>query len=310
MTRKFAWTSFAAAALILLVAGCREEPVGPGNPVDAEARLFAAMNTDDFAAAGDIVGMFYEIRDFDPENHRNTFLLGGASLWWLAEASHPGANPLQITGQAIPLILESFVDVIQNDDENRAGAQALLGAFLADGGFDRVAGSALIEEAVAAKPVVGLFQRMHIRRFAFFDDQETEDAIDAGFDFWDLCAGTAIDRNNPDYTAHVRPPTDAEDPRFCWGSDRVPHGYEGAWLIFGDLLVKSGRIAQAQRAYLNATLGPNYDTWRYRPEVEQRLASDLNARFATYASRYSADWAPIGVPSRSCTQCHASVVAP
>lgn len=310
MSRIPARLSIAAVTAVTLafVAGCNEKVVGPGNPVEAEARLFAAMNTDDFAAAGDIVGQFYEIRDKDPENHRNTFLLGAASLWWLAEASHPGANPLQITGQAIPLILESFVDVIQNDPVNRPGANALLGAFLSDAGFDRAQGAALIEMAVAEKPEVGLFQRMHIRRFAFADDLETAVAVDAGFKFWELCAGgIVLDRANPDFTAHVKQPTNDDMARFCWGSERVPHGYEGAWLIFGDLLVKSGDIAAAQRAYLNATLGPNFDNWRYKSEITQRLASDLNARRATYASRYAEQWAPIGVPAFSCTQCHASV---
>lgn len=307
MSRMSARLVCATAAALVLAVGCKDTITGPGNAVDVEARLFAAMNTDDFAAAGDIVGQLYELRDQHPENHRNTFLLGGASLWWLAEAGHPGANPLMITGQAVPLILESFVDVILNDPVNGPGAKALLGAFLSDGGFDKVQGAALVEEAVASKPVVGLFQRMHIRRFAFADDAETELAVNAGFDFWKLCAGTAIDRANPDFTTLVRPPTSDDNARFCWGSARVPHGFEGAWLIFGDLLVKSGRIAAGRRAYLNARLGPNYDRWRYKSEIEQRLASDLDARHATYSSRYVADWATIGVPTRSCTQCHASV---
>lgn len=296
--------ALAFAALV----SCHESTLGPGTPQEVEARLFEAMNTDDYASAGDLVGELLEIRDAKPENGRNTFLLGAASLWWLAEVSHPGANPLLITAQAIPLIIESFPDVIQNDPANRAGASALLGAFLADGGFDFAQGSALIEQAVLQKPEVGLFQRMHIRRFAFADDPETDYAVNAGFEFWELCAGgITLDRANPDYSAYVQQPTSDDQLRFCFGSDRVPHGYEGAWLIFGDLLVKQGEIAAAQQAYVNATLGPNFSQWRYKSVVTQRLASDLNARNATYASRYMDQWAPIGIPEFGCTQCHASV---
>ena len=234
-------------------------------------------------------------------------MLGAAAMWWLAEAGRPGANGLAITSQSIPIILESFVDVVQNDDENRAGASALLGAFLSDAGFDRVQGSALVEQAVQMRPEVGLFQRMHIRRFAFADDSVTAYAIEAGFQFWEFCADGPVNRENPDFTALIKPPTDDEHKRFCWGSARVPHGYEGAWMIFGDLLVKGGKLEAARRAYLNAQLSPNYGRWKYKDALEQRLASDLSQRQATYSNRDAMTWAPIGVPIYSCTQCHASV---
>ncbi len=310
MSRMSARLSCALVVALGLVAACNKDVTGPGDPRVVEARLFTAMNEDDFGAVGDIIGQLWDIQDENPDDYRNSFILGATSLWWLAEAGRPGTNPLLITSQAIPLILENFAAVIQSDPANRAGASALLGALLADGGFDPVAGNALVEQAVALKPEVGLFQRMHIRRFAFFDDPETEESITAGFDFWDLCAGAAINRANPDYTAHVQPPTDDDRYRFCFGSDRVPHGYEGAWLIFGDLLVKSGRINEGRRAYMNAQLGPNYARWLYRSQLEARLASDLDARHATYSSRYVQQWAPIGIPTYSCTQCHASLPTP
>jgi hypothetical protein len=294
-----------------LLSSCDDSVTGPDpeRAAAAEAALFTAMNHDDFAAAGDIIGEFYMIREVDPENYRNTFLLGSAALWWLAESARPGANALLITSQAIPLILETYVDVIQNDPVNRAGASALLGAFLSDGGFDRVQGSNLVEQAVVMRPEVGLFQRMHIRRFAFADDSITDESIEAGFDFWEYCAGTPIDRDNPDFTTLVRPPTEDLHKKFCWGSERVPHGYEGAMLIFGDLLVKDGQLAVARRVYENARLGPNYNRWKYKGALEQRLISDLSQRHDTYANRDQSKWAPIGLPPYSCTQCHASEYA-
>ena len=275
--------------------------------VKAEARLFEAMNKDNFAAAGDIIGELNDLRDRDPTNYRNTFIFGAANFWWIAEARRPdaGVDPLLIISVAIPNILSSFPDVVQNDPKGAPGASALLGAFLSDAGFDRKTGSALIDSAAKYAPHVGLFQQMWIRRFAAADDSTTAQSVAYGFKWWEWCLGASIDRNNPDFTGKVKPPTDGPYG-FCWGSARVPHGYEGSWLIFGDLLVKSGNLKAARRAYENATLGVNYSRWKHKSDLEQRLASDLMQRYATYGSSDPANWAPIGNTTYGCTQCHAS----
>jgi hypothetical protein len=77
-------------------------------------------------------------------------------------------------------------------------------------------------------------------------------------------------------------------------------------MIFGDMLVKVGKLEAARRAYLNARLSTNYDRWLHKPALEERLRSDLAARQATYLQRDRTKWAPIGLPLYSCTQCHAS----
>jgi len=291
----------------LVVASCGDDITGPDPVVDVEARLFDAMNRDDYASAGDFVGELWELHDKDPENHRTTFLLGATALWWLGEVARPETvNGLQVVAQAIPLILESFFDVILNDDRNGPGASGLLGAFLFETGFDRAQGSALVDSAAKYVPEVGFFQQMHIRRFAAADDTVTANAIEAGFKFWEYCAGVPVDRDNPDFTDLVRLPTEAMPEGFCWGSPRVPHGFEGSWLITGDLLVKGGHLDAAKRAYLNARLGVNYDRWKHKDELESRLSEDLEARYATYLNRNPELWAPVGLPPFSCTQCHAS----
>ena len=273
----------------------------------AEARLFEAMNKDNFAAAGDIIGELNDLRDRVPTNYRNTFIYGAANFWWIAEARRPdaGVDPLLIISLAIPNILSSFSDVVQNDPKGAPGASALLGAFLSDAGFDRKTGSALVDSAAKYAPHVGLFQQMWIRRFAAAVDSTTAQSVAYGFKWWEWCLGAPIDRNNPDFTGKVKPPTDGPYG-FCWGSARVPHGYEGSWLIFGDLLVKSGNLKAARRAYENATLGVNYSRWKHKSDLEQRLASDLAQRYATYGSHDPANWATIGNTTYGCTQCHAS----
>lgn len=301
---------FAAASISSCHRGLTDAQVqeqGAEATAAAEARLFSAMNRDKFDSAGDIISELIDLRNKYPTNYRNTFILGAANFWWIAEANRPDAevNPLQIVSLSIPNILGSFSDVITNDPVNRGGADGLLGAFLSDAGLDKVTGAALVDSATIYAPQVGLFQQMSIRRFAIYTDTSTAQAIEWGFKWWEYCLGAPIDRNNPDFTGKVQPPTDGPKG-FCWGSARVPHGFEGAWMMFGDLLVKGGQLAVARRAYLNAQLGVNYNTWKHSAELEARLASDLTVRHATYANTDPAQWAPIGNTMYGCTQCHAS----
>ena len=308
--RIFGMIAFGSSAVLASCRGDRATGVDAQAAVDAakaEARLFEAMNKDNFSSAGDIVGELNDLRDRNPTNYRNTFIFGAANFWWIAEAgrSDAGVEPLLIISLAIPNILSAFSDVVQNDPKGAPGASALLGAFLSDAGFDRKAGSALVDSAAKYAPHVGLFQQMWIRRSAAADDSTTAQSVEHGFKWWEWCLGAPIDRNNPDFTGKVKPPTDGPYG-FCWGSARVPHGYEGSWMILGDLLVKSGNLKAARRAYENARLGVNYSRWKHKDDLEQRLASDLAQRYATYASHDPANWAPIGNTTYGCTQCHAS----
>ncbi|MFI5231445.1 MAG: hypothetical protein ACHQSE_02920 [Gemmatimonadales bacterium] len=292
---------------VALAAGCDRSPTSTTRAADAEARLFNAMRQDDFTAVGDIIGTMYDIQQSDPTNRRNEFLLGATSFWWVAEANRPGANSLAIISQSIPLVVQTFPDIIQNDPANADVATALFGAFLMGSGFSPTTGDSLVNIAIKRMPTNGYFQRMYTRRLAFVSDTLTAQAVEAGWNFWDTCTGTHVDRANPDFTTLVRPPEDDGNPtRFCWGSARVPHGYEGAWLIFGDLLVKNGQLAAARRAYLNARLGANYATWKYKAVLESRLVEDLSQRQATYNAFDQTTWASIGVPPYECTQCHAN----
>ena len=308
--RVFAMMALSSAAALFACAADKATGVdaqAAADAVKAEARLFEAMNKDNFAAAGDIVGELNDLRERDPTNYRNTFIFGAANFWWIAEAARPdaGVDPLLIISLSIPNILSAWPDVIQNDPKNAGGAEALLGAFLSDAGFDKKTGSTLVDTAAKYAPHVGIFQQMSIRRFAAADDSTTAQSVEYGFKWWEWCLGAPIDRNNPDFTGKVKAPTDGPYG-FCWGSARVPHGYEGAWMMLGDLLVKSGNLKVARRAYENATLGVNYSRWKHKPDLEQRLASNLAQRAATYASHDPANWAPIGNTQYGCTQCHAS----
>jgi hypothetical protein len=303
-----------ALASLPSLSGCNDdtdesvlEPTPPTAAQLVEQRLFDAMKADDYGAAGDIVADLGELRETVPDDDRNTFVHAAANLWWIAEADRAADGEEPNIGLAIGAIQDSFGIVIEHGGPDTAAATGFLGTFLADSRIDFDRGADLVDESAVDAPEFGLFLTMFIRRYAPAADPLTEEAVAAGFALFDTCAGATIDRDDPDFSAYVAPPTTDARKRFCFGSERVRHGYEGAWLLFGDILVKSGRTGAAHRAYENAMLGANYASWPHKPALEERLGADLEDRAASYEDPDPANWAPVGDPPAGCTLCHATL---
>ena len=51
----------------------------------------------------------------------------------------------------------------------------------------------------------------------------------------------------------------------------APHNFEGFFLNMGDMLVKAGDWATAQKIYANAKLSSTYAGWKYRAVLESRI---------------------------------------
>jgi len=103
-------------------------------------------------------------------------------------------------------------------------------------------------------------------------------------DMWlgiDACLGEPIDRHNPDYTKFMWMQTRTGVKRVCWNNDKAPHGHEGFFLGFGDMLVKNNQPEIAKIIYANAKLSPVYTAWPYKDVLEQRIAT-ANQRAALY----------------------------
>lgn len=58
----------------------------------------------------------------------------------------------------------------------------------------------------------------------------------------------------------------------CYENVAAPHNIEGMFLAMGDSWLKSGDLQRAQLWYQNVKTAPNYDTWRYKELLEDRLA--------------------------------------
>jgi hypothetical protein len=136
-------------------------------------------------------------------------------------------------------------------------------------------------------------------------------ALDSLWQGLDACAGTVIDRRNPDIGRYLHLQTAVGRKKACWSEgDLAPHSLEGYMLNLGNGLVKAGDIDAARIIYANAKYAKNYTAWPYREVLETIAASDLNARAALYADADPSNDPPLGVPNRGCVYCHAMVAEP
>lgn len=86
-----------------------------------------------------------------------------------------------------------------------------------------------------------------------------------------LCAGTTINKENPDFSPYLKRETLIGPQRACWNSWIAPHNFEGFFLNMGDMLVKSGDWQSAIKVYNNAKLSKTYSSWPYRKMLEYKI---------------------------------------
>jgi len=162
-------------------------------------------------------------------------------------------------------------------------------------------------DAVDAWPEFNLFTAGYVMSNQQPDSARFKEGLEMQWRTIDLCGGTAIDRRNPNFSAFMRHETREGPKRVCWNSWIAPHNFEGFFLNMGDMLVKAGDWATAQKVYANAKLSSTYGEWKYRDVLDARIAqaqSNVAAFNAPGRGRASGD-AVMMVQSRfACTGCH------
>jgi hypothetical protein len=164
----------------------------------------------------------------------------------------------------------------------------------------------LINEGVSLYPQFALLVVSFVKSSWPAMTTEFTDAVEHIWRNVDVCIMGEIDRTNPDFAPYMSLTSDTEgNRRACWNTPVVPHNLEGFWFHMGDLLVKNNQPDVAQIAYGNAKLVPGYSTWRYRSELEDRLAR-THENAAAYLDDDSQNDPPL-LPQTTfqCTLCHA-----
>src|SRR5436190_5475515 len=110
-------------------------------------------------------------------------------------------------------------------------------------------------------PEFNLFTAGYVLSGLPFNDPMYAEAVEYEWRNIDVFVGEKFDRRGADATKYLALETTTGPKRACWNSSIAPHNFEGFFLNLGDMLVKQGDAATAQRAYAYAKLSKTYSQW-------------------------------------------------
>jgi len=138
-----------------------------------------------------------------------------------------------------------------------------------------------LDRAIALYPAYGYFLRATATSGRAKDDRLFATTLGD----MERMAEACLLQKGSDQVAYLYP--DASDavphPRVCSNAGIVPHVWEGTFISFGDMALRSGAAAARVRAlYRTAQVSPVYATWPFAPMLEQRI-QDVETNAALYA---------------------------
>jgi hypothetical protein len=164
-------------------------------------------------------------------------------------------------------------------------------------------GRNIFQDVIDKWPVYGHFNRAAQFQRLPKDTADFASAVASFFSAYDDCTGTNVDHVHPDLSGMVHGGVGTTDTnRPCGNLPHVPHNIQGEMFNFADVLVKNGQPDAARPVYEGIKQTDGYETWAYRDQVEERLASDLALRSSLYADPDRNKWPAIG--ASPCLSCH------
>jgi hypothetical protein len=291
-------------------------------------KFWAVYHGNDYAAIPEVQNELERAIQSDPNNPTLYALLGATHFWHVGELTrdpNPQAHQ-SVFAQDMPTAAALFQKALDLDyytqhrigyinDDHLPGYLGITTVHTGQlsGNPNLIAkGDQILDFAAYQFPEFNNFNRWA----AHLDDQKDTEtykqALDALWQGIDTCAGTKIDRSNPDLKPYLNLATSVGRKKACWWEgDIAPYSFEGYMLNLGNGLVKAGQVDAARVIYADAKYASNYATWPYHDVLETIASSDLNARAAMYAAGANSKTAPpLNVPNRSCVYCHATVPEP
>jgi len=301
---------------------------GDGISARAIDKFWTVYHGNDYAAIPDVQNELKRAIQADPNNPTLYALLGATHFWHVSELTRD-QNPLadqKIFAQDMPTAAALFQKALDLDyytehpigyinDDHLPGYLGITTVHTGQlyGNPNLIAkGDGILNFASYQFPEFNNFNRWAAHLNDAKDTETYKKALDALWQGIDSCAGTKMDRSNPDLKPYLNLVTSVGRKKTCWWEgDIAPYSFEGYMLNLGNGLVKAGQVDAAKVVYANAKYASNYATWPYRDVLETIAASDLNARAALYAAGANPKNAPpLTVPNRSCVYCHATVPEP
>lgn len=245
----------------------------------------------------------------DPRDPVTAAHVGWLHIWRLGERARLDPMPPGITDHAV-LSRKYFEEAVRLNPGEARYLGFYASTVLAEGNIHKDEkltrrGYFLLQDSIRAFPEFNRFTAGYAMSGQPWDSDNYREALENMWRNVEVCVGERVDRANPDYARFMRLEAREGPKRVCWNGEIAPHNFEGFFLNFGDMLVKSGQVGAARVMYRNATLVREYPTWPYRDVLEARLR-DADANVAAFRAGASATGAPrIMLESRfACVGCH------
>ncbi len=305
--------SFALVILSVFMSGCNDSSANSSDPndkiKDPKELFWDAFYGGNYERLPLVIeqlsGAFFE----NPNDPEITLLLAHSHLWKAGESSRLGNPPPSIFDNFI--VAKYYFDktILLNPEDYRlqgwsASVDVTLGMLhstpeLIERGYANV---------LASVPMYPEFNHFNVG-FPFGLLPPTDPMFEVAMDhMWagvDACLDTKIDRESPDYASYMSLETDEGPKRVCWNNDKLPHGLEGFFLGFGDMLVKNGQPDVAKIMYANAKYSSVYDEWNFKDVLEERIIS-ADERAKAYKSPNPAEHPALMINEPyACVGCHA-----
>jgi len=314
------WTPCAALALLML-GGCAfmAEQTAPAKQAStqrteaarqADALFWKTFHGGDYDGASKALEALKAAYLQSPTDAESAAHIGFLHVWRLAERARLAATAPSITDDAV--LARRYFDeaVALNPGEPRyRGFQASM--MLAEASIHqdeklRRRGYYAMLDAVDAWPEFNLFTAGYVFSGQPADSPRFKEGLVMQWRTLDLCSESTVDRRNPDFAAYMKLQTTLGPKRVCWNSWIAPHNFEGFFLNMGDMLVKSGDWAMAQKIYANARLSSTYASWKFRPVLESRIerAQANVAAFNVPGPGAAGDAVMMGQARFACMACH------
>jgi hypothetical protein len=286
-------------------------------------RFWQVYHGNDYSQIPQVEEQLQQAIQLDPRNPTLHALLGASHFWHVGEAARYPDRRDPALLQDMPDAVAQFGQALDLDyythhflgyinDDHLPGYLGITTVHLGQQTGDRALidkGDHILDFAAYQFPEFNNFNRWAANNSEPRGSAAYGKAVDSLWRGLDACAGTKVDRANPDLKPYLDLVTSVGRKKACWWEgDLAPYSFEGYMLNLGNGLLKAGQVEQARIIFRNAHYASNFDTWPYRDVLESIEQSDLDARAALYADNNPDNDPPLGVPNRSCSYCHATVL--
>ncbi len=306
---------FSARAAALLscgllggITGCSADdraspPSSEPNSPNLIATAYAALESAEYDKAPELIAGLDAAFEANPNQGRIAFYAGTMRLWLATGGPREPAEQLNDVLGAIDKLEQARVLRPEDPHVNAflGIAQVALGNVLRD--EQRIdTGRTVLVRGIPFYPPYVNGVRTQAMGMLPRDHQYFPQAIDAMHETLAACGVQAT----PGSDLRIVYPSAANTQGTCWNSGHVDHVWEGIFLIYGDVLVKSGNPSLGRQLYETARLSPTFDAWLFPDVLEARIAS-AEQRAVLYLDGDRENDPPTWMEDRNlCIGCHAS----